>query len=153
MNERIKFSEISQEHVNVIMQTEYYIKNSWIPIQLLELIKFRVSQINGCAYCLDMHFKEAIHHGESEKRLYSLSAWRECPYYSEKERVVLEFAESLTLASENEVGDELFKNLNAHYTVQEIADLIMLINQINLWNRYMKVLRTTPGNYKVEQGT
>ncbi|MBK1439260.1 carboxymuconolactone decarboxylase family protein [Parapedobacter sp. ISTM3] len=153
MKERIKLSQISKEHVDVLMQTENYIKNSWIPARLMELIKFRVSQINGCAYCLDMHFKEAIHHGESDKRLYSLSAWRECPYYSEKERVALDFAESLTLASENEISDEQFKNLNALYTVQEIADLTMLISQINLWNRYMKVLRTTPGNYKVEQAS
>src|SRR5690554_4309970 len=127
MNERIKLSQISKEHVKVLMEAENYIKNSWIPTQLMELIKFRVSQINGCAYCLDMHFKEAVHHGESEKRLYSLSAWRECPYYSEKERAVLDFAESLTLISENHISDEQFKDLNGHYTIQEIVDLTLLI--------------------------
>src|SRR5690554_2721532 len=112
MNERIKLSQISTEHTNLLMQTENYIKKSWIPTQLMELVKFRVSQINGCAYCLDMHFKEAIHHGGSEKRLYSLSAWRDCPYYSEKETMVLDFAGSLTLISKNHISDEQFKNLN-----------------------------------------
>ncbi|WPR77382.1 carboxymuconolactone decarboxylase family protein [Algoriphagus sp. NG3] len=153
MKERIKFSEISNELIHVLMQTETYIKKSQFPIQLIEMIKFRVSQINGCAYCLDMHFKEAIHHGESEKRLYSLSAWKECPYYSEKERITLEFAETLTLISENHLSDDQFEKLQAHYTVQEIADLTLIINQINLWNRYMKILGTEPGNHKVLQGS
>lgn len=151
MNERITFSETSNELISVLMQTENYIKNCGIPLRLIELIKFRVSQMNGCAYCLDMHFKEAIHHGESEKRLYSLSAWRECPYYSENERAVLDFAEALTLISENHLTDEQFENLNSHYTKQEIADLALVINQINLWNRYMKLFGTVPGNYQVKQ--
>lgn len=84
--------------------------------------------MSGSAYCLDMHFKEAIH------RLYSLSAWRECPYYSENERAVLDFAEALTLINENHLTDEKFESLNSHYTKQEIADLALVINQINLWN-------------------
>jgi AhpD family alkylhydroperoxidase len=149
MNDRIKYSEISNELIDLLMQAETYIKKTGIPKQLIELIKFRVSQINGCAYCLDMHFKEAVHHGESEKRLYSLSAWRECPYYSEKERAVLDFAETLTLVSENHVTQEQFNTLLAHYTKQEIADLTLIINQINLWNRFINVFATTPGNYKV----
>ncbi|MDR7131751.1 AhpD family alkylhydroperoxidase [Algoriphagus sp. 4150] len=151
MKERIKFSEISTELINLLMQTEGYIKKCGIPIQLIELIKFRVSQINNCAYCLDMHFKEAIHHGESEIRLYSLSAWKECSYYTNKERVALEFAETLTLISRRDFNNEQFLELRAHFSTQEIADLTLIINQINLWNRYMKVLGTVPGNYKVLQ--
>jgi len=151
MNDRIQYSEISNELINLLMQTESYIKKTGLPLLLIELIKFRVSQINGCAYCLDMHFKEAVHHGESEKRLYSLSAWRECPYYTEKERIVLDFAETLTLVSENHVTAEQFNKLLTHFTKQEIADLTLVINQINLWNRFTNVFATTPGNYKVGQ--
>jgi AhpD family alkylhydroperoxidase len=150
MKDRITFQETSPKLINVLMQTENYIKKSGIPAKLMELVKYRVSQINGCAYCLDMHHKEAIHHGETELRLHSLSAWRECPYYTDKERTVLEFTEALTLISEHQITDGLFETLRSHFSKQEIADLTLLVNQINLWNRYMLVYATTPGNYKVK---
>jgi AhpD family alkylhydroperoxidase len=151
MKERISFAEVSPQLMNVLMQTEKYIKKSGISIQLMELVKYRVSQINGCAYCLDMHHKEAIHHGESELRLHALPAWRECPYYSDKERVALDLAETLTLISKHVVTDNQYETLSAQFSKQEITDLTLLINQINLWNRFMKVFATTPGNYQVEQ--
>lgn len=151
MKERITFKETSPELISLLMRTEDYIKKSGIPVQLVELIKYRVSQINGCTYCLDMHHKEAVHHGESELRLHTLIAWRECPYYTEKERTVLEFAEVLTLISKNGVSDSIFDALTAHFSKQQIADITLLINQINLWNRFMQVYGTTPGNYKIGQ--
>ena len=151
MKERISFTEISPQLMNGLMQTEKYIKNSGMSVQLMELVKYRVSQINGCAYCLDMHHKEAIHHGESELRLHSLPAWKECPYYSDKERAALDFAETLTLISKHVVTDSQYKILSTQFSKQEIIDLTLLINQINLWNRFMKVFATTPGNYQIGQ--
>lgn len=151
MKERISFTEISPQLINVLMQTEKYIKKSGLSVQLMELVKYRVSQINGCAYCLDMHHKEAIRHGESELRLHSLPAWKECPYYSDKERIALDFAETLTLISKYVVTDNQYKTLSDQFSKQEIIDLTLLINQINLWNRFMKVFATTPGNYQVGQ--
>ena len=97
----------------------------------MELVKYRVSQIIGCAYCLDMHHNEAIHHGETELRLHSLSAWKECPYYTDKERTVLEFTKALTLIREHQIADEIFETLSDHFSKQEIADLTLLVNQIS----------------------
>ena len=133
------------------MKTEFYFKKSGADLKLLELMKYRISQINGCAYCLDAHHKESIHMGETEQRLHSLAVWRECPYYTDRERAALAFAEALTNTSREEVNDELFTTLEGLFTKAEIADLTVAIAQINAWNRINKAFRTTPGNYKVGQ--
>ena len=151
MKERISYQEISAELFTGVNRSEVILKRSGFDLKLLELIKYRVSQINGCAYCLDMHHKEAIHHGESELRLHSLAAWRECPYYNEQERVSLAYAETLTLAHNSEVSDELFEELETFYSKQEIATLTLAITQINTWNRINMTFRTVPGNYRIGQ--
>ena len=151
MTERINYQETSKGYLDGLMKTNYYLKSTSVDPKLLELVNYRVSQINGCAYCLDMHHKDAIHLGESELRLHSLVAWRECPYYSEKEKAVFAFAEALTYASTNEVDDSTFNALAKFFTKAEIADLTLAITQINSWNRINKAFRPVPGNYKVGQ--
>jgi len=126
-----------------------YLRRTGLNVKLLDLVAYRVSQINGCAFCLDMHHKEAIHHGETEQRLHSLPAWRECPYYSDAERAVLQMADSLTIQSD--VDDATFAELEKHFTNTEIADLAYAIAATNTWNRLNKAFRTTPGTYQVNQ--
>lgn len=125
-----------------------YLKKSAIEIKLKELIDFRVSQINGCAYCLDMHYKDARAHGETEQRLYGLSAWREAPYYTERERAALAWAEALTNA---EVTDGVYAEVKTQFSDEELIDLTMVVNNINTWNRINLAFPNAIGTYKVGQ--
>ncbi len=148
MSQRITFQELPPEFINTLYKVHGYVDGSGLPASLRELIYFRVSIINHCGYCLDMHWKDAIAGGETPQRLYSLAAWQECPYYTDKERAALAFADALTHASHQEVGDELYETLLQHFTKAEIAHLTMAVVEINAWNRVNKVFRTTPGFYK-----
>jgi len=147
--ERIRFQEFPSEVVDGLFKTERAIKKAGIDSKLLELIKLRTSQINGCAYCIDMHVKEAKHHGEDDLRLYSVSVWRECPFYTEREKAALLLTEVLTNINQEEVSDEVFAEVEKHFTKAEITVLIVAIGQINVWNRINKAIKTVPGNYKV----
>lgn len=149
MEPRIAFTDASKGLLDGLFKTEMYLKKSGIDLKLQELIKYRVSQINGCAYCLDMHHKEAIALGENEQRLHSLAAWRECPYYSAKERVTLAYAEAVTNLHQHSITDTLFNELSQHFTKAEIADLTLAIANINSWNRLNISFRPVPGDYKV----
>ena len=151
MEQRIAFSDANKSLFEGLFKTEMYLKKSGLDHKLLELTKTRVSQINGCAYCLDMHYKDAVAMGESEQRLYSLPAWKECPYYSEAERAALAYAEAVTNIPQQEVTDEVYNKLTQHYNKSEIADLTLAITSINTWNRLNIAFRTTPGGYKVGQ--
>ncbi|MEK4301449.1 carboxymuconolactone decarboxylase family protein [Oceanobacillus sp. FSL W8-0428] len=135
MTQRMNFFELAPEAVGMMREIEKYTRKNNIDRKLQELIKIRVSQINGCAFCLNMHTIEARKIGETEQRLYCVSAWRDCTFYSEKEKVALELAEQITLISKNDVSDDLFDRVRIHYTEKEYLDLIVLINQINSWNR------------------
>jgi AhpD family alkylhydroperoxidase len=148
MTERISFQDVSKGLIDGLMKTELYLKKSGLDLLLLELVKYRVSQLNGCAYCLDMHHKEAIALGETELRLHSLAAWRECPYYSEKERAVLAYAEALTT---DRSMDNAFDALSKLFSKAEIANLTVAVTQINSWNLINRAFRPVPGNYKVGQ--
>jgi AhpD family alkylhydroperoxidase len=132
-----------------MMATERYLKGSTIDQKLLVLMQHRVSQINGCGYCLDMHHKDAIHLGETELRLHTLPAWKEAPYFTDKERAVLAYAEALT--GEIEVDDTTFDALKEFFTDTEIAELTVAVAQINSWNRINIAFRSVPGNYRVGQ--
>src|SRR5688572_7540905 len=147
MTQGISFQEASKGLLDGLMKTEFYLKKSGLDLKLLELLKYRVSQINGCAYCLDMHHKEAINMGETQLRLYSLVAWKDCSYYTNKERTALAFAEALTNANQQDVDNNLFESLSGFFSRNEIADLTVAITQINSWNRINKAFRTIPGNY------
>ena len=150
--ERITVQELPQGMMGTLLKVEHYINRSGLDIQLLEMIRLRVSQINGCAYCIDHHYKELQHTGETALRMYSLSAWRETPYYTEKERLVLEFTEQLTrLDQKDGIGDELFERLIQHFSKEEISFLALAISQINTWTRLMRTFQFSPGNYQVQQ--
>lgn len=125
-----------------------YLKKSTVDIKLKELIDFRVSQINGCAYCLDMHYKDARAHGETEQRLYGLSAWREAPYYTHRERAALTWAEAVTTVK---VTDEVYAEVKTHFTDEELIDLTMVVTNINTWNRINLAFPNAVGTYKVGQ--
>ncbi|MBD0331157.1 MAG: carboxymuconolactone decarboxylase family protein [Chitinophagaceae bacterium] len=141
---RIQPHEVSGAVMECLMKTETYLKGCSIDHKLLELIKYRASQINGCVNCLDMHHKEAIRLGETEKRLHTVAAWKESPFFTEKERAALAYTDALTLVSKSEIDDELFGELTRYFSKQEIADLTLAITQINTWNRINKAFKVVP---------
>lgn len=149
--ERISQRELPQELIQVMLQVQHYIDNCGLDIKLLELMRMRVSQINSCAYCLDMHYKEGLAAGETPLRLISVSVWRETPYYSLKEQAVLAFAETLTRMPEEQHSDGIHDELAKYFSKEEIANLTLAIAQINSWNRVTRSFGTIPGNYQVKQ--
>lgn len=151
MKERISFNELPEGLYEAMKKVQNYIDNCGLDLKLLELMRMRVSQINSCAYCLDMHFKEGIHAGETALRLISVSAWRETPYYSPKEQAVLEFAEKLTHMPMEEHSHDIHAKLEEHFSKDQIANLTLAIVQINSWNRIVRSFGFIPGNYKVPQ--
>ena len=127
---------------------ERYVRGSGLEPSLLELIKLRASQINGCAYCVDMHWKDARARGESEQRLYGLMAWRESPYYSERERAALAWTEAVTLIADNHAPDELYEEVRQYFNETELVNLTLALVAINGWNRLAISFRTEPGTYQ-----
>lgn len=115
---------------------------------LLDLIKLRASQINGCGYCVDMHSKDARSGGETEQRLYGLSLWRETPYYTERERAALALTEAVTLIAENRVPDDVYANAQQHFSEEEMVKLVHAIATINTWNRFAITFGDVPGTYE-----
>ncbi len=147
--ERISFTELPNGLYQSVYALETYLNNGLVDRKLLELLRFRISQINNCLYCLDMHYKEAKVDGETDLRLYSVSAWREASYYSPRERAALNLAERLTLVSQCAITDEDFDELTQYFSKDEIADLTVAIAQINTWNRLTAVFRFEAGKYEV----
>ncbi|MCR6522393.1 carboxymuconolactone decarboxylase family protein [Lysinibacillus capsici] len=135
MTLRMNYYEIAPDVMKIMMEMEKYTKKSSIERKLRELIKIRASQINGCAYCINMHTADAKKMGETEQRLYCISAWRECTFYSDAEKVALELTEHITLIPEKRVPDELYERVRKHFDEKAYVDLVILINQINSWNR------------------
>jgi len=115
---------------------------------LFELVKIRASQINGCAYCIDMHWKDLRAAGESEQRLYSLDAWGECPYYTPRERAALLWTEAVTEIADGHAADEVYEEVRPHFTPKELCDLTLAVATINAWNRISIAGRLVPGNYR-----
>ena len=134
--------------IKPLLALSEYVKNCGLEPNLIELVLMRVSQLNGCAYCLDMHSKDARAAGESEQRLYVLSAWREAPFYSDRERAALAWAEALTLIAHDEIDDELYDDVRAHFSEKELVDLSMAIIAINGWNRLAVGFRSEVGSYQ-----
>jgi AhpD family alkylhydroperoxidase len=146
--ERITFKDAAGVY-NALKQVQNYIDQCGLDFKLLELLRMRVSQINSCAYCLDMHYKKAIHAGESPIRLISVSAWRETNYYTPQERAVLAFAESLTHLRAEESSDNIHDELNKYFSKDEIANLTLAVIQINSWNRLTRSFGSEAGHFKV----
>jgi AhpD family alkylhydroperoxidase len=127
---------------------EEYLHGCGLEEGLLHLLRLRVSQINGCAYCLDMHWKDLRAIGEGEQRLYSLDAWRECPYYTARERAALAWAEALATLREGRVPDPVYEEVRRHFNEKELADLTLAVAAITGWNQLNVSARLTPGTYK-----
>ncbi len=153
MEPRIGFTSVNPGAYKAMLGLETYLGQSGLDKKLLDLLRFRVSQINGCAYCLDMHWKELMAAGETEQRLYGLDAWRESPYYTDRERAALAWAEAVTLVSEGHVPDDIFEEAHRHFNDEELANLTLAVVAINGWNRLNIALRTVPGNYQVHRRT
>ena len=148
MEERLGYSRIAPEAVEILRKLEHYVKGTGLEPDLIELVKIRASQLNGCAYCIDMHTKDARTRGESEQRLYGVSTWREAPFYSERERAALAWAESVTEIGRDRVPDELYIEVSRHFSEKELVDLTMAVIAINGWNRLAISFRTLPGSYQ-----
>jgi AhpD family alkylhydroperoxidase len=152
MKPRIDVLRTSPRAVQAMLGLQSYVNSTSLEHPLLELVKMRASQINGCAYCLDMHSKDARAAGETEQRLYGLDAWREAPYYSDRERAALEWTESLTLIREGHVPDEVYESVRKHFSETEIVDLALAVVAINGWNRLSIAFRAEPGTYQPRAG-
>ncbi|PSO61960.1 MAG: carboxymuconolactone decarboxylase [Cyanobacteria bacterium QH_2_48_84] len=145
----MEIEKIEPAAYKAVLELEKYIQSSGIDQSLLELIKICASQINGCAFCIDMHTKDAKKkHGETEQRIYALNAWRETPFFTSEERSVLALTEAVTLISENQVSDDIYKEVNRYFTPKEIAQIVMAIVTINSWNRIAVTTRMVPGTHE-----
>jgi len=148
MKTRLNYGLVAPGVYDAMDALDRYIQDSGIERPLLLLAQLRASQINGCAYCLDMHWKDLRAAGEDEQRLYSLDAWRECPYYTGRERAALAWTESVTLVADGHVPDAVFDEARAHFGEKELADLTLAVAAINAWNRLSIAARLKPGTYE-----
>src|SRR2546421_2130166 len=148
MQPRLNAAALAPQGFKAMLGLEGYLRTCGLDHRLLHLIKLRASQINGCAYCIDMHWKDARATGESEQKLYGLDAWRESPYYSDRERAALEWTEAITLVAEGHVPDGAFDAVRSQFSEKEIADLTLAAATINAWNRLAIAMRSEPGKYQ-----
>jgi AhpD family alkylhydroperoxidase len=148
METRLNFFEKGQNAMKPLFGLAGYVKKSTLGRELVELIDFRVSQINGCAYCLDMHSKELRAMGETEQRLYGMSAWRETPYYTDRERAAFAWAEAVTALN---ITDDVYRQVAAQFSEEEIVDLTIAVTSINTWNRLNIAFPNAVGTYRVGQ--
>ena len=148
MKPRIDLSRHAPEAYKAMLGLEKYLSNSSIEKPLRELVKLRASQLNGCAYCIDMHWKDARAAGETEQRLYGLDAWEESPYYTERERAALAWTEAVTRVADAHVPDAVYDHARSQFSEPELVDLTYAVATINAWNRLAIALRTVPGTYK-----
>ena len=151
MERRIDAIKVAPGARQAMYALETYVRQSGLEHSLLELVKMRASQINGCAYCLDMHSKDARAAGETEQRLYCLNAWEESPFYTDRERAALEWTEAVTLVAQTHVPDEIYERVRQHFSETELVNLTMAIVAINGWNRLNVAFRTPAGSYQPAQ--
>jgi AhpD family alkylhydroperoxidase len=147
MNARFDLMHAAPGVIQAMLGLERQVRQAGFDPKLLDLVRMRASQINGCAYCLDMHSKDARANGETEQRLYGLDAWRETPYYSARERAALEWTEALTLVSKTGVPDDVYERAREEFSEAELAHLSLAVAAINGWNRLNIAARTVPGGY------
>jgi AhpD family alkylhydroperoxidase len=148
MQPRIEYRKFAQDPLKSMLAIEKYIAECGLDPKLVHLMKMRASQINGCAYCLDMHSLDARAAGESEQRLYTLEAWRETPFFTDRERAALGWTEAVTLIAQTHAPDDAYEALQAHFSEKEIVDLTLVVGAINLWNRLAISMRAVPGHYR-----
>src|SRR5262247_317604 len=147
MDARINLRHVNPGVMQAMLGLERQVRAGGLDGKLLDLVRMRASQVNGCAYCLDMHSKDTRANGETEQRLYGLEAWRETPYYSARERAALDWTEALTLVSETHVPDDVYKRAREQFSENELAHLSLAVVAINGWNRLNVAVRTVPGDY------
>jgi len=147
MKARIDLMHLNPGVIQAMLGLERQVQRAGLDTTLLDLVRMRASQINGCSTCLDIHSKDARANGETEQRLYGLTAWRDTPYYSASERAALEWTEVLTLVSETHVPDEVYERVRAQFSDDELLHLTLAIVSINGWNRLNAAARTVPGDY------
>ncbi len=150
MEQRLNYSKVSPDALRAMMELEKNVMASTIERPLYELLKIRASQINHCAYCLDMHTKDARKAGETEQRIYALSAWRETPFFTARERAALTWTEAVTVISQSDISDSLYDSVHKQFNEKEMVDLTMAIIAINGWNRLAISFRTVPGSYEAK---
>jgi len=148
MKPRIEGAKVAPGAYHAMLGLETYLHQSGLEVPLLHLIKLRASQLNGCAYCIDMHWKDLRAVGENEQRLYGLDAWRESPYYTDRERAALAWTEAVTLITDGHVSDQVYEEVRPHFSEKELADLTFAIATINAWNRLAISLRAEAGKYQ-----
>lgn len=148
MEARLDYRTVSPQGFAALRGLQACVDSCGLEHRLLELVKIRASQLNGCAYCLDMHTKDARAAGESEQRLYALSAWRETPFYTERERAALDWAEAVTAIGSGAADDACYGRIRSQFSERELVDLTLAIVAINAWNRMAIAFRTPPGSYQ-----
>ena len=149
MQARLEGQKVAPGAYHAMLNLESYVrKSSRLEPSLLELVKMRASQINGCAYCLDMHSKDARASGETEQRLYALNAWRETPFFTDRERAALAWTEAVTEVSQTHVPDSVYDEVRQRFTEEELVNLTLAVATINAWNRLAIALRAVPGHYR-----
>ena len=144
MSARFDFAKASPETFKAMLALEGQVAKSTLPKPLTELVRLRASQINGCAYCVDMHAADARKGGETERRLAAVAVWREAPFFTPSERAALAWTEALTLISETHAPDDVYAELEAHFSEKEMVELTLLVNAINSWNRFAIAFRKQP---------
>ena len=148
MEPRIDARKYAPEAQKAMAALEKYLAECGLDQGLIHLLKMRASQINGCAFCIDMHSKDARALGETEQRLYELDAWRETPFYTDRERAALAWTEAVTLVSQTHVPDSIYEEVRKHFSEKEIVDLTFVVSTINAWNRLAIAMRAVPGHYR-----
>ena len=151
MKLRLNYGKVAPGIYEAMGALDGYLQQCDVEKALLMLVQLRASQINGCAYCLDMHWKDLRAIGEREQRLYSLDAWRECPYYTDRERAALQWTEAVTQVADGHVPDAVYEAVRPHFSDKELADLTFAVATINAWNRLSIAARITPGTYQPAQ--
>ena len=151
MEARFDYAKAAPGVYRALAGVEQYLHTCGLDENLLQLVRLRASQINGCAFCIDMHWKELRALGETEQRLYGLDAWRESPYYSEQERAALAWTEAVTLVATTHVPDSVYEEVRPHFNFTELTNLTLAIAAINAWNRLAIATRAEPGRYHVGQ--
>ena len=148
MQPRLDYGKVAPGAVQAMYGLERYVRQCGLETSLLELVKLRASQINGCAYCVDMHTKDARAHGETEQRLYAVVVWKETPFFTERERAALAWTEAVTLVSRDQTPDDVYQLARQQFTEKEVVDLTMAVVAINGWNRLAIGFRTVAGSYQ-----
>lgn len=148
MEARFNYVDAAPGGFKAVLGLGQYLRQCGLEESLLDLVDLRASQINGCAYCLDMHWKDLRAGGENEQRLYSLDAWPECPYYTDRERAALRWTEAVTLVAGGRVPDEVYEEVRRHFSAKELSDLTLAVATINVWNRLNIASRAVPGAYQ-----